>query len=265
MSCQVRRPKGICLAPVLLLVVVATLSLTTDRAGAANTRVSIANFAWSKEPGIDLGERVIWDWIGPDTAHSVTGVGPGGAWVDSDPLTSYPNHSLGDSFEYTFDEPGQFTFACKIHSSVRGTVTVSGNPGDPESDPGPAPEVSWDEVAPRLEEVRPLRAELGYRGKGGELRFAINERALADAEYFRVVRVGSKRRPRWIRQFAGHSEWPTFIGYNEVRFAARSETFPAAPGRYVGLLRATDESGNIAGPVPFRFEIKAKPKNRRAR
>ena len=37
-------------------------------AQAANTRGSISDFQWSvKNPQIDLGESVTWDWIGPDT------------------------------------------------------------------------------------------------------------------------------------------------------------------------------------------------------
>ena len=98
MRCRVRRLKGICLAPLVLLVMVAALSLSVDGAGAANTRVSISNFAWSNEPGIDLGESVTWDWIGPDTAHSVTGTGPGGVFIDSDPDSPFPDRLPGDTF-----------------------------------------------------------------------------------------------------------------------------------------------------------------------
>ncbi len=40
-----------------------------------NTRVSIANYAWSNPAvHINLGEKVTWDWLGPDLAHSVTGI-----------------------------------------------------------------------------------------------------------------------------------------------------------------------------------------------
>jgi len=59
----------ICLAPILLLAVVAILSLSVERAGADSTRVSITDFAWSKDPEIDLGERVIWDWLGLSLIH----------------------------------------------------------------------------------------------------------------------------------------------------------------------------------------------------
>jgi hypothetical protein len=62
---------------VALVLTVVGLSVFAGGADAANTRVSVGNFVWSKDPEIDLGEKVIWDWIGPDTAHSITGTGPG--------------------------------------------------------------------------------------------------------------------------------------------------------------------------------------------
>lgn len=252
-----------CPGLLIVLVVVAGLSFSADGAGAANTRVSIGSFQWSKDPGVDLGEKVIWHWVGPDTAHSVTGRGPRGVLVDSDPMITSPNHPIGDTFEYTFDEPGTYSFACKLHSSVRGTVSVSAEPGDPNSDPGPSPEVFWDDEPPQLDEVVLRSGLLGPGGRGADLAFAVSEIGLADAEYYRLVRQGKGERARLVRRFAGYSEWPTYIGYNLVRYGARSSTFAANPGRYVGLLRVTDASNNVAGPVEFRFEItKPKKKNR---
>ena len=261
MSCQVRRPKGICLVPFLLLVVVAILSFTTDRAGAANTRVSIANFAWSNEPAIDLGESVTWDWIGPDTSHSVTGTGPRGVFIDSDPGNPFPDHLPGHTFTVAFDQPGQFTFACKIHSIVRGTVTVSDQPGDPNSDPGPQPPINFDRVAPDVRDVRILRTTLGFRGRGTALRYSSDEQATADVEYFRLV-----RRDGWTKErFAGYDTWTGFVGFNAFPFARKGSRFEARPGRYLARLRVSDQSGNTTQAFPLRFEIKAKPKNRRAR
>ena len=250
-----------CVAPFVLFATVAVLSLSTEGADAANTRVSISNFAWSQNPEIDLDESVTWDWLGPDTTHSVTGTGPGGTPVDSDPGATFPRHVPGDTFTVSFPEAGRFTFVCKIHSAVRGTVTVSGNPGDPNSDPGPQPPVFFDGAPPDLREARVRQTVLGPKGNGTGLTFAIDERATADADYFRLVGKGR----RTVRKFAGFSEWKTFIGYNEVRFAARTDSFRARPGRYVALLRATDDSGNATRPVTLGFEIKAPSKKRPGR
>ncbi len=32
----------------------------------------------------------------------------------------------GDSFEFTFDEPGTFEYRCNFHPSMTGTITVTG-------------------------------------------------------------------------------------------------------------------------------------------
>lgn len=235
------------------------LSVLAGTAESANTRVSITDFRWSQNPSIDLGERVIWDWLGPDTAHSVTGQGPSGRFVDSDPDSPFPKHRAGDTFELEFDEPGTFTFACKIHPVVRGTVSVSDLPGDPNSDPGLQPPLFIDDQPPFLSEVTPQPTRLGFRGRGGGLRFAVDERATADLEYWRLPPRRSGQRPR----FAGFSVWPTFIGYNRVRYAARTTNFLARPGLYQARFRVTDDDGNIAGPVTFRFEIAAPPMKRK--
>lgn len=258
MSRRVRGLRGVCLAPLLLLVVVAALSLPTERAGAANTRVSIANFSWSKDPEIDLGESVTWDWIGPDTSHSVTGTGPGGVAVDSDPGIPFPDHLPGDSFRVGFDQPGRFTFACKIHPIVRGTVTVSDQPGDPDSDPGPQPAINFDRVVPDVREVRILRTRLGFRGKGTALKFSSDERGTTDVEYFRLV-----RKQGWtVERFAGYDTWTGFVGYNAVPFARRSPRFAARPGRYLARLRVIDRSGNATSAFELRFEVGPRPKKR---
>ena len=248
-----------CPGLIALVLTVVGLSVFAGGADAANTRVTITDFRWSQNPSIDLNEKVIWDWPGPDTAHSVTGRGPGGIPVDSDPGNPFPQHRAGDFFEVPFDETGVYTFACKIHPVVRGTVTVSDQPGDPDSDPGPAPAPFIDDIVPTLDEVVPLKVRLGHRGRGARLRFAVDEKASADIEYWRFPSRRSVRKPT----FAGFAVWPTHIGYNFRTYAARTSDFAARPGLYEARLRVTDEAGNIAGPVAFRFEISSPPKKRR--
>lgn len=247
-----------CPGVIALVLTVVGLSVFAGGADAANTRVTITDFQWSQNPSIDLNEKVIWDWPGPDTAHSVTGRGPGGVQVDSDPGNPFPQHRAGDFFEVPFDQPGIYTFACKIHPVVRGTVTVSDQPGDPDSDPGPAPIPFIDDRIPTLEEVAPMKVRLGPLGRGAGIRFAVDEKATADIEYWRLPPRGSVLKPR----FMGFTQWSTHIGYNYRTYAARTAEFAAKPGRYEARLRVTDEAGNIAGPVRFGFEIASPPKKR---
>lgn len=234
---------------------IAALLLAAALAGpaqAANTRISISDFKWSKDAQIDLGESVTWDWIGPDTQHSVSGLPTNATQWDSDPGGVRP-HPLGDTFKVTFDQPGVYTFQCKLHNSVRGTVTVSSDPGDPGSDPGPQPELNFDLVPPNLTGPYLTRSRLGPNGKGTGMQFGINEKGTVSADYYRLIRRGKGRRARWVSKFMGFDEWTTHVGLNTINFARRSESFPAGPGRYFSNVYATDESFN-SGPT-FRMKF----------
>lgn len=225
----------------------ATLLLAAD-ASAANRRVSISNYQWSTpELELDLGEHVTWYWVGPDTVHSVTGISANDLAVDSDPDNTLPEHLIGDSFQVSFDQPGTYDFRCKLHSVVRGSVTVSDQPGDPAAEPDPVPRSAVDVKAPRL---RQLSLATPIRGRGGQLHFSLGERAKLDTDYYRLDADGH-------RHFAGWAKWNAYVGLNEIRFGGRGKHFRAAPGRYVAELRATDRERNTSGPRTLRFEVKA--------
>lgn len=217
-------------------------------ASATNTRVSIANYAWSNPSvHIDLGEKVTWDWLGPDLAHSVTGISENSRGWDSDPGTDAPSHQPGDSFTIQFNNPGTYLFQCKLHAIVRGQVVVSETPGDPNSDPGPQPPLNVDVTPPTLSGVTvPHRRTRKTNGVG--MSAEIDERGSLDAEYYRFNRRGR-------RVYAGFKTWPTFIGVNRFALGARWKRFKARPGRYQAVLRVTDESANVSKPVKTGFEI----------
>jgi plastocyanin len=231
-----------------LACVVAAMAIAAPSASALNTRVSIANYAWSNpEVHLDLGEKVTWDWLGPDLAHSVTGVSANDLKWDSDPSTDAPSHPAGDSFTLQFTQPGTYLFQCKLHSFVRGEVIVSAVPGDPNSDPGPQPPLNIDLKPPTLGSL--VLAKTRVRGdRGVALSAQISERGTLDAEYYRL---GSKGR----RVYNGYKVWETFIGINHLKLGARWKHFRARPGRYEAVLRATDESANVSKPVRKRFTI----------
>jgi plastocyanin len=217
-------------------------------AEAANTRVSIFNYAWSQpEVHVDLGEKVTWDWLGPDLAHSVTGISPNDLQWDSDPGTDAPAHRAGDSYTLQFTEPGEYFFQCKLHAVVRGEVIVSDVPGDPNSDPGPQPPLNLDLKAPTLGSMTLTKQKV--RGPNGIAFSAqISERGSLDAEYYRF---NSKGR----RVYNGFKTWRAFIGVNHLRLGARWKHFRARPGRYLAILKATDEAANESKPLRKRFTI----------
>lgn len=231
----------------LALVLAAVLA---PAAGAVNTRVSIAYYKWSNpEVHVDLGEKVTWDWLGPDLAHSVTGVSADARQWDSDPHTDAPYHRAGYSYTIQFNQPGTYTFQCKLHPFVRGNVVVSDVPGDPNSDPGPQPPLNIDVTAPKLSGVV-LAQHRAQGGAGVPLTARTSEKGHLEAQYYRLAPGGK-------RAYAGFARWKTKAGVNHLKLGARWKRFPARPGRYEAVLRASDGSANESKPVTRSFTIAA--------
>jgi len=222
--------------------------VVASAAQANNTRVSISNFAWSNpQVAIDLDEKVTWDWIGPDLAHSVTGTSANALGWDSDPNTDAPSHLPGDSYTLQFTQSGTYAFHCKLHASVRGEVVVSDVPGNPSSDPGPQAPLNLDVTKPTLGSVS-LKSQRVRGRKGTTTTAQISEKGTLEAEYFRL-------RPRGGRKFNGYATWKTFIGINRFGLGARAKHFKARPGRYLVVLQATDLAANKSKRVRKRFQI----------
>lgn len=240
-------------AAALLACAAAAAALFAPGADAANRRVAISDFRWSlPDVQIDLGEHVTWHWIGPDTAHSITGTSTNALGLDSDPGTAFPNHLIGDSFKLDFTAPGNYQFHCKLHKLVKGEVTVSGNPGDPLTEVDPIPTSLVDLQAPYLSDVSLAKTSF-RRDRGTALRFSLDERALADAEIYRL-REG--RKP----VYTGYREWNAHVGLNSVKFGGPSKHFNARPGRYRATLYVEDNAANSTKPRRFGFSIVKKPR-----
>lgn len=222
--------------------------LVPSAASADNRRISISNYAWSEmEFTIDRNEHVSWYWIGPDTMHSITGDSPDSEGIDSDPQVNQPQHRIGDTFRVDFNKPGTYSFRCKLHSTVRGTVTVSSTPGDPVTEPDPIPRSQVDLEAPNLRDLR--LGSSTVRRRGTSMRYSINERARIEIEYLRDKRRGGRRFAGYARYKGGH------IGANGLRFGIERTNFPARPGRYLAKVRAIDKAANATRPFKLRFRI----------
>jgi len=75
--------------------------------------VSISNFAFTPASvTVSAGDTVRWT-NQDSTTHTVKG-------------SSFESGQLaqGDTYEFTFTEPGVYDYACSIHPSMKGTVTV---------------------------------------------------------------------------------------------------------------------------------------------
>jgi plastocyanin len=75
--------------------------------------ISISNFAFNPASvTVSTGDTVRWT-NQDSTTHTVTG-------------SSFKSGSLaqGDTYEFKFTEPGVYDYACSIHPSMKGTITV---------------------------------------------------------------------------------------------------------------------------------------------
>ncbi len=180
---------------------------------------------------ITQNEFVAWSWPGPALNHSVT-ADPGQAETfDSDSGTpaGQVNHPKGDFFDYYFATPGTFTYHCKVHPSMRGTVVVTPSTVQP-----PAPN-----AAPR---IAGLRAVVGAKRK---LRVTFR---LSEGAGVRVLvrRAGTKRvtRSAFARERRGRGSMT--LSLKGLR-----------AGRYLLSARAADDSGKKSKTARVAFRLKA--------
>jgi plastocyanin len=111
-----------------LVVALASLGVLATPAAADDASVKIANINFSPgEVSIRVGEKVTWNWAGPDRNHTVTS--------DSGQADSFESHPgvptaavtdgpPGETFSHTFSQTGTFSYNCRVHPSMRGKVNV---------------------------------------------------------------------------------------------------------------------------------------------
>lgn len=80
--------------------------------------IGIENFAFTAPSvSIPVGQTLTWKNLTGGTVHTTTS--SDGEW-DSGRIDA------GDTFVFTFDTPGTFTYFCAIHPTMTGTVEVNG-------------------------------------------------------------------------------------------------------------------------------------------
>jgi plastocyanin len=88
---------------------------TTGQA-APDATITIADFAFDSPASVAVGDTV--EVTNEDSVgHTWTATG---GEFDSGTLDQ------GDTFEFTFDEAGEFDFFCSVHPDMTGTITVEG-------------------------------------------------------------------------------------------------------------------------------------------
>ena len=190
------------------------LAVSAGPALSAPQSVSIALFEFKPATvTVNAGEAVTWTFSGPDTNHSVTSNPPGQAETfDSDPgkFPSSSDHPAGDKYSHTFTKPGRYTYFCKVHPSMEGTVVVNNADGTPPAPPE-------DTTKPRVTSLKVSR---------GVATFRLSERATLQLRVLKGSRT-VKRKSATGRKGANRVKLP--------RLAA---------GTYRLRVRATDLSTN---------------------
>ncbi len=96
---------------------------TEDEGAAGEMTVTIESFAYSPaELTVPVGTTVVWT-NEDDVAHTVTAGTPDAPEPD---LFDSGSLGSGESFSFTFDEPGSFAYFCTLHPNMRATITVEG-------------------------------------------------------------------------------------------------------------------------------------------
>jgi plastocyanin len=120
--------------------------------GHGAVQVAVGQFKYAPAgASIYAGDYVLWSWDGPDTNHSVTA--DAGQAMDFDSDGGKPagqvNHPLGDGYGISFPTAGTFHYHCKVHTFMKGTITVQPAPGGTATPPAAAPQLTKVTVKPR--------------------------------------------------------------------------------------------------------------------
>jgi plastocyanin len=161
-------------------------ALVTPSARAQTVQVQIQNFAYSPDPlTISVGTTVTWTNMdqAPHSATSVTNV-----W-------SSPVLNTGQSYSFTFTQPGTYPYYCVIHGNMHGMIVVQGAaatattapvatatpaPAAPTSTPLPAPTATPLPTATTAPPAQPLALSLAVKGalhprKSGTVQVTVRE------------------------------------------------------------------------------------------
>jgi plastocyanin len=215
---------------------VTIMAFAAAPAWAATSEVDVSNFSFMP-PTVNIapGGSVEWTFSGPDLNHSVTSDPGQSESFDSNPGTSSPLHPPGDKFAHTFPSEGRFTYHCKVHGFMTGTVVV----GTP--DPG-------DSTAPKLSALKARGGRTCGKHEGKRCHKRSTRVSFALSEAGRV-RLSFKRK-------GGHSPKPVTraakAGVNTIKLSTKR----VKVGRYKLSIRATDAAGNRSAAKTRRFRVR---------
>lgn len=89
---------------------------TAGEGSPAAASITIANFAFTGAESVEVGATVTVT-NEDDVSHT---------WTSEDDVFDSGSLSQGESFQYTFEEAGEYSFVCTIHPGMSGSITVEG-------------------------------------------------------------------------------------------------------------------------------------------
>lgn len=123
------RSTRIVAAVLAFLVSAVGLGFLGATAHAATHSVSLQNLQYNpSDLTVNVGDTVSWT-NNDNTTHSVTGDGG----INS------PDLQPGNNYSFTFNQPGDYTYHCRFHPDMQGTVHVKGGGAPAPPPPSPAP------------------------------------------------------------------------------------------------------------------------------
>ena len=202
-----------------------TLAFLAAPAWGATTGVAVEDFDFAPaDITITQGDRVTWTFEGQN--HSVTSDASSAEKFDSDPGNPFPLHPAGTTYSHDFKTPGSFSYHCKVHSSMTGTVKVNPAGG------GPPP----DTMAPAVSQVKVKAGRTCKGRKNCKKRPTKISFQLSEAARVRITFKRSKgKQPKPVSRQAPAGKTTVKLSTKRLR-----------RGRYKMKLVATDASGNAA-------------------
>lgn len=88
----------------------------TDDGDGSDAEITIVDFAFEGPTEVPVGTTVVITNT-DGTAHT---------WTAADGSFGSGELGEGESFEFTFDEPGTYEYRCNFHPTMTGTITVTG-------------------------------------------------------------------------------------------------------------------------------------------
>jgi plastocyanin len=105
-------------AAVVMTTLLALVAGATAADNADTKKIEIRDRKFSlAKVSLKAGQTVVWT-NRDDNDHQIV------ITLDGKKVKESDNLSGGDSFKFTFDKPGKYKFACKLHPREKGEITV---------------------------------------------------------------------------------------------------------------------------------------------